>query len=250
MENDIYSFALKETLNEIRNICPDVKNTFIFRENGEIVAEDKDIEEKTITQVLNSFNGVLEKAESIGNINKVMVECTKGRVEISHINEDFYLVTVTSGKADVKYVSTVTHVLVPTVLKILEKIHPTPLNNQEEPTVTIEEEEIKENQGQPEIPASDELTSRLIVEHLGGLLAPSDTVRIDEETISKWENLCGEKIETVIVEAFNGKTVTCKVKPIKDSKYKGKGMIQVPKAIQRTLEIGKGELVKVKPSIK
>jgi len=37
MDNEVYSFALKNTLNEIQNICPDIKNSFMFKEDGEIV---------------------------------------------------------------------------------------------------------------------------------------------------------------------------------------------------------------------
>jgi hypothetical protein len=37
------------------------------------------------------------------------------------------MVTVTTQKADKKYVNTVTRVLVPTILKLIEKIRPAPL---------------------------------------------------------------------------------------------------------------------------
>lgn len=92
--------------------------------------------------------------------------------------------------------------------------------------------------------------NQLIVENLGGLLVPSDTVRIDSAILSQWESLYQDiKIEEVEIETFGGKTVRCKVKPIKDSKYEGKGIIQIPEKLQITLEIKKGELVKAKPII-
>jgi hypothetical protein len=90
--------------------------------------------------------------------------------------------------------------------------------------------------------------TQLIVENLGGLLVPSDTVRIDSELLSEWENTFdGKPVELVDIETFDGKTLRCKVKPIKDSKYNGKGVVQMPEKVQLTLEIKKGELVRVKP---
>jgi hypothetical protein len=92
--------------------------------------------------------------------------------------------------------------------------------------------------------------NQLIVENLGGLLVPSDTVRIDSEMLSQWAELSEDtKIEKVEVETFDGKTTRCKVKPIKDSKYKGKGIIRTPEKIRLNLEVKKGELVRVKPVV-
>jgi hypothetical protein len=182
---------------------------------------------------------------------------------------DLYLVTVTSRKADMNYVNTVTHVLIPTILRLLEKINPAPLKSktppleieteipvteelEEQEETSVEEpltEETKENLETetllPELPVN-----QLIVEDLGGLLVPSDTVRIDSDLLSQWEELSEDtKIEKVEVETFDGKTTQCKVKPIKDSKYKGKGIIRTPEKIQLNLEVKKGELVRVKPIV-
>jgi len=268
VDNDVYSFALKNALNEIQNICPDIKNSFMFKEDGEIVAGDENTPEKAVVHVIDSFNGILEKAESIGGVEGIILEGSKGRVNISYMN-DLYLVTVTSKKADMNYVNTVTRVLIPTILRLLEKIHPAPLKSKtaplevkteipvtEEPEEQVEtpfEENLKEERREnlenetllPEPPVN-----QLIIEDLGGLLVPSDTVRIDSETLSQWEEFSdGTKIEEVEVETFDGKTTRCKVKPIKDSKYKGKGIVRMPERIQLDLEIKKGELVRVKPVV-
>lgn len=90
---------------------------------------------------------------------------------------------------------------------------------------------------------------QLMVEDLRGLFIPSDTVRIDSETLLEWEKASGKSVELVDIETFSGKTLTCKVKPIKDPKYFGKGVVQMPDKVQEALETKKGELVKVKPSI-
>ncbi|MDI6805126.1 MAG: hypothetical protein QMD20_00500 [Candidatus Bathyarchaeia archaeon] len=248
MNNEVYAFALKNTLNEIRNVCPDITHTFMFTEDGEILAADENTHEKTIIQVIDAFDGILEKAEKIGGVEGITLEGSKGRVNVSCI-KDIYFATVTSRKADINYVNTVTRVLIPTVLKLLEKIYPTPLKNTPPPP-KIEPEKTEKPPIEPEPLLSELPVNQLIVENLGGLLVPSDTVRIDNEILSQWEKLYEDrKIEEVEIETFNGKTTRCKVKPIKDSKYEGKGVIQMPEKVQLALEIKKGELVRAKPVI-
>jgi hypothetical protein len=272
MDDEVYSYALKNALNEIRNVCPDVTNTFMFREDGEIIAGNEDTPEKTMVRVVDTFDSILEKAETIGGVEGIKLEGTDGRVNVSHMN-DLYLVMVTSRKADVNFVDTVTRILIPTVLKMLEKIHPTssksnlssheieheipivkkfeePMKKLAKQTVIEEPKETVEPQIEPEPSLREPPLNQLIVENLGGLLVPSDTVRIDNEILSQWEELYnGKKIEEVEVETFDGKTARCKVKPIKGSKFEGKGIIQMPEKMQLDLEIRKGQLVRVKPVV-
>ena len=271
MDNEVYSFALKNTLDEIQNICPDIKNSFIFTEDGEIVAGDANTSEKTIVKVIDAFDTIHEKAEAVGDIETITLDSTNGKLSISCINK-LYLATVTSRNADKNYVSTVTRVLVPTIIKLLEKMNLTPTkhdlirpdvkpetprfrpeekpedesaeNEPEEPKQSYEPE-VKPNGLTPEPPVN-----QFIVENIGGLLVPADTIRIDNDLLVQWQGLYEDrKIEEVEIETFGGKSTLCKVKPIKDSKYEGKGIIQIPEKIQNNLEVKKGELVRVKPII-
>lgn len=272
MDNEVYSFALRSALNEVRNICPDIKSSFMFREDGEVVAADESTPERTIVQVVDSLDGVFEKADALGGVEAMCFEGSKGRVNVSSVNSH-YLVTVTSRKADLNLVNTVTRVLIPTVLKLLEKISPmsvksdfsTPNLKPEIPLTkemenpegsTAEEDRVDEPKKilEPEIktetPLPEPPVNQFIVENLGGLLVPSDTARIDNEIILQWNELYPDrKITDVSVETFSGKETRCKVKPIKDSKFEGKGIIQTPDKIQLSLEIKKGELVRVRPVI-
>lgn len=251
MDNEVYSFALKTALNEIQNICPDIKKSFMLEEDGEIIAGGEDTSEKTIKRVGDSFNGIMEKADAIGGVEGIVLEGSKGRVNITGMN-DLYLLTATSRKADMKYVNTVTRVLIPTILKLLEKINPAPLKNMpfKEAEETVVEETESEKALEPEALSPEPPVNQLIIEDLGGLLVPSDTVRIDSEILSQWEDLYDDsEIEKVEVETFGGKTTQCKVKPIKDSKYKEKGIVRMPEKIQQDLEIKKGELVRIKPVV-
>ena len=278
MSNDVYAFALKSTLDEIQSACPDVSNTFIFKD-GKILAKAETTDENTANLTINAFDSITERADTLGDLETVTIQGANGRVNITCMN-DFYLTTVLSKKADEKYVNTLTRVLIPTVIKLVEKIHPTSTDDEtltvnpepaeeeaaEEDTESAEAEENEpaeeetaiteptEEQETPEVAEEPLLpeppVTQLIIEDLGGLLVPSDTVRIDKAVITEWNDLYGDKkIEEVDVETLDGKTTRCKFKPIKDSKRKEKGIIQMPEKIQLTLETTKGELVMVKPVV-
>jgi predicted regulator of Ras-like GTPase activity (Roadblock/LC7/MglB family) len=126
MNDEVYAFALNNTLNEIRHICPDIKHAFAFREDGETIAGDANTPQRTIVRVVDAFDGIIEKADSLDGIEGIVLEGNKGRLIVSCFN-DLYLVTVTSGKADMKLVNTVTRVLVPTILKLVEQFNPASL---------------------------------------------------------------------------------------------------------------------------
>jgi len=264
MDNEVYAFALKNTLDEIRKICPDIKNAFVLTKNRELIARDGDTPEKTITRAVNAFEEMLEKAQAIGGAEDVTIEGINGRLNVSRLDE-IYLVTVTSKQADLNYVNTVTHVIVPTILRLMEKLSPAPLKKNpptpdiepEEPTVERDEEpetEKHEKQLEPKEESETILpetpVNQLIVEDLKGLLAPSDTIRIDSTIIEEWNELYEDRtIEEADIETFGGKSTRCKVKPIKESKLDGQGKIQIPSKVQLTLDVKKGELVRVKPAV-
>ena len=243
MDNEVYAFALKNTLNEIKNICPDLSNIFVFKEDGEILAKDENTDEETIKNTIDAFDAIAERPNAIGGLESITFHGANGRVNIACIN-DFYLTTIVSKEVDEKYVNTLTRVLVPTVLKLVENIHPASIDNDTFTTLKPEPE-VNPEPLLPEPPVN-----QFIVENLGGLLVPSDTVHVDSAVIVQWKNLYADKkIEEVDVETLNGKTTRCKFKPIKGSKYEGKGIIQMPEKIQLTLQTTKGELVIVKPVV-
>jgi len=269
MENDVCSFALRNTLKEITNACPDIQSIFLFKEDGEIISGEENGQEEAAVHTVDALDDILEKAETLGGIQSVILEGAKGTVNVSRMN-DFYLVTVVPEKADMTYITTLINVLLPTVLKLLEKIGPAlnrgslsePENKEsavrpaikpieesaEEAAEKHEEDEASETSREKILPEPQ--VNQFIVENVGGLFASSDTVRIDGDTLSQWTELYEDKkIGEATVETFGGKTARCKLKPIKDSKYEGKGIIQIPEKIQQTLKIRKGELVRAKPII-
>lgn len=267
MENNTYSIAsLKSTLNEITNACPDIQTIFIFKEDGTIIPAKEGAPEEAAVNTVGALDDILKKAETLGGVQNIMLESDKGAVNVAHMN-DFYLVTVAPEGADLKYMNTLAQALVRTVLKLLERINPamkgTHMSEPEEPTiepelkpieVTIEENtEVHGEQATSETSAEKILpvpqVSQFIVDKTEGLFASSDTVRIDNDIISQWAELYEGKIKEVTIETFGGKKVQCKLKPIKGSKHEGKGNIQIPEKIQKSLEIRKGELVRVRPVV-
>ena len=220
MSMDTYAEALKNTLTEIRNICPEINSSFIFTKDGTIVTGDTETADTTIKKTLTSFQSITDKAEIIGGLHNFSVDGDKGKVHISRIN-DMYLATATSRGADENYLRSVTQVIVPTVLKLLESLVPAPLKST-----------------QPQ---------QLIVQTFSGFFA-GDTVQVDPSLLTEWSELFGGKrVNEIEVETFGGETTQCKVKEINDPNLRSKGIIRMPERVCRALEVNKGEPVKIKP---
>ena len=275
MIDELCAFALKNTLNEIKNACPELSNTFILGSNGQIIAKDKNTDEETATRAAEVFNALAEKTEAIDGIETIILQAATGHVNVDRVN-GFYLTTVTSKEGDEKYVNALSRVAIPTVLKLVKKIHsafpeeiddlnfgeqksPKDTRNNkkshdEEATEETDETKNRELMDQENEAAQflpDPPVTQFMIETLGGIRRRrSDTVRIENALILQWKDLFGDKkIREVDVETLDGQTTRCKFKPIKDSKHEGKGIIQVPLKTQLTLQTSKGELVMVKPVI-
>ena len=270
----VYTFALKNTLGEIKNACPNISNTFIFREDAKILAKDETTDEETIIRAAYAFNALAERADTIGGIESATFYGTNNRMNIACIN-DFYLAAVASKETDEKQVNILTRVLVPTVLRLADRIQleskddnsptkkkPKPSDeaaddtqkrdkhSTEEETEAINPESAEESETNPDLCFPEPPVTQFMVEGLDGLLVRSNKVRIDNAVILQWTDLYGDKeITEVDIETLNGQTTRCRFKPIKGSKREGKGILQMPEKIRLTLQTSIGELVTVKPVI-
>jgi len=236
MNRDPYAIALNSALTEIKKAYPDIKNSFIFTKNGTIITGDQETDEKTMNNVLESFENLKEKAKAIGNLKGFHITGKNGKLTLSKI-KDMYLLLATSKNVDKSHIYSITHVIIPTILKTLESFAPTHLQSPS--------------------------TKKLVVDTLR--FFAGDSVQIDVEILKDWtENndprarvkaaLTGEQntqesINQVHIETFGGNAAVCKVKEINDQKLKGKNMIRIPEKLCKTLEINKGDLVKVKPAL-
>jgi hypothetical protein len=186
MSNEVYALALKSTLQEIQNACPDVTSNFIFKD-GEIIAKTKNTEEETATQTINAFNDITERADVIGGLEAVTIQGAEGKVNIAAMN-DFYLTTVSSKEADEKYVNTLTRVLIPIVIKLVEEIQSASeenetITNYDEAPTTVEPE-----------PVEDEVTEEIAYE-------PADEYA-DEAEDTENEQTEEPEIESASIETY------------------------------------------------
>jgi len=146
MNNEVYALALKSTLQEIQNACPDVTSNFIFKD-GKIIAQDKNTNEETTTQTIAPYDAIAERADILGGLETITIQSAEGKVNITTIN-DFHLTTVSSNEADEKYVNTLTRILIPIVIKLVEQIQPASTDNE---TITIDQTEPEEEDTTEEI---------------------------------------------------------------------------------------------------
>jgi hypothetical protein len=289
MENEVYAFVLENTLQEIQNACPEVTSNFIFKD-GKILAKNKKTEQETATQTIEAFDAIAERADPIGDIESITIQSAEGKVNIAAMEDLYLTTVSSKGADEeyvntltrilipivIKLSEKIQpaapdHETVTTEPEFEpeddvdetpeEKLHlneDEPEDNEtenmdqpdEEETALPEPEPAEEPEIDDELLLPEPPVTQLIVENLGGLLVPSDTIRVDQEVISRWSELYGDdKIKEVEVEALNGKTVRCKFKNIKKSKDTGKGIVKMPEKIQLTLETQQGELVTIKPII-
>ena len=119
-----------------------------------------------------------------------------------------------------------------------------------EPLEAHEEETEAEAEFESPEPLIDLPSQQLIVDKFGGFMVRADTVQLDFEILERWSSLLDVKeIREVDVETFNGKTTRCKAKVISDDKFEGRGLIRIPEKICETIELRRGELVRVKPVV-
>jgi len=268
MNDELYAFALRNTLTEIKSACPDVSHTFIFGDDGKILVQDEETNESTVARAAETIKELQKKADTIGGLESATFYGDNNRVNVFRIN-DLYLAMIGSKEIDEKQSFMFARIAVPSILRITEKISNFQEENfiekpglpetknadaiedtsiQEEEFTVVEAEPLDETEHEPLLP--DPPVTQFMVENLFGLLVAPDTVRIDRAVIQQWTDLYGDKeITEVDLETLNGQTTRCKFKPVKDSKREGKGIIQLPQKVKETLQTSKGELVMVKPVI-
>ena len=247
MDRDPYAIALGNAVTEIKRAYPEIKNSFIFTKNEEAITGDTETDQKAINSIRESFQNIKEKSKVIGNLKGFQVSGKKGKLIVSSI-EDMYLVLATSENVDPTHIYSITHVIIPTIIKTFKTLE-TPTSSTPSTSTHLQ------------TPPS---TKKLVVETLGGFFA-GDSVQIDIDVLKSWtlnddprarvkaaitgEQVTQKTVDKVKIETFGGNSTLCKVKEINDKKLKGKNKIRIPEKLCKTLEIKNGDLVKVQPMV-
>jgi hypothetical protein len=255
--------VLQTIIGEFKNISPEITNAFIFKADGEIVASDGETVDEQQKNLVTTINGISSKAEFIGSIKRLTLQGADRQLSISCMNNR-YLATVFSRETDEKIITSLTCVLVPAIMGLVDELSESGLQKVVEPEDNpIEEEILPTPEPLPEESITEEPTNfssdtllpeppvtQFMIEKIGGLLVAPDTVRVNSEVIAKWTDLYGDKkITEIHIETLEGKTITCKFKAVKEANSNSQGVIQIPERILQSLQTSKGNLVIVKPVI-
>ncbi len=258
---------LQTVLGEFRNISPELTKVLVFKKNGEILAANEDkIAPERAKKLADAYDEIANQAAIIGGMENLTIQGVSSQLDIT-ATDNRYMATVSSRAADQKMVKALTCVIVPTIIRLLDQVSPSTIDNQ---TSDVEESEVKLKEETIQPPEESTITEQLtdappappeqvfpkppvnqfMVQKIGGLLVASDMVRVDADVVAKWSDLYGDReILLVNVETLEGKSVMCKFKTIRESEGKAKGVIQIPERILQSLRTGEGKLVMVKPVI-
>ncbi len=271
MSSEECVLAIQNILNEVRNVCPQVLNVFIFKPDRTVVAKDRDADEVAIGLTVDALSLLVKYSKVGGGLESFTVNGANYRTTVRRIN-NFYFVAVASGMVNEKILDGLTQGVVLTVLKLVELIQPELgfiptefLEDFKVETVQVDSEgrEVEQaaaGSAAAEVTADsdsflDSIVSHMIVENtngIGRLLGSQDTARLDPLVIDRWLAICGERgiAQVEVQETQTGKKILCKLKPIKDAAFDGTGIIMLPEKIQSVLQARRGTLVLVKPIIK
>jgi len=255
MSNDACTVALRNGLDEIRNVCPGISTIFVFRENGEMIVNDENTSQANSSEAQEAFRLLADKAKVLGGVESITVQGTQARINIARF-DDFCATNVSSNEADEKTVTNLTRIMIPAMLKMVKHVS-SAQQTEFQPKETLSELEPQFSFGakpEQEMPTPQPEAAEFTVENLNvfaGLQSDPDSVQIDNGLLAQWYEMFGsENIAKVKLESpVTGKQAICKFAPFKDSKYDNKGIIQVPKKIQDELVTHKGAHVLVTPIV-
>jgi len=249
------SESIQTVLNEFKTLCPDISSAAAFKANGETLAStDTATPERTQT-ILECLNS-LTHAQCIGGVKNLTIQDVTAQLTITAVS-DVYLATLSRRVTNDKAVKSLTRIVAPTVISLALGVTPsaqTATAEVEQPKTdapstpeTFAEFAIKAKAFQEQF-QSAATPNQLMVEKQSGFMVANDTVRVDIEILQNWQDTLNKPLSSVVVETLEGKTVTCKVKPIKDGKANSHGVVFVPEKLIQALDTEQGKLVMVKPA--
>ena len=217
----VYSLALKTTINEIRNISPEISCAFVFKPD-EIIAYDDNSNPETVQSTLQVFNEMTNSLDSVGGLDNMVIQGSNGRVSFMQCVNGFYLATVSSNMINEKTLYMLNRVLVPAVIKIVSEITPqgdaqidletiqpeVEESTQEQPVESVNSESVEmQEQESLELVLTKPPVHQFMAEKSTGIFQ-SDTVRVDGDVVAGWNKLFeGKMIDHVIIETLKFKII-------------------------------------------
>jgi len=157
MNEEVYAVALKSALTEIKNICPDISKSFILMNNGTLITAEEQSIDPILKRAVSSLQDLTEAAASIGGLDDLLIDGENGKVYVSRVN-DMYFATALPKKTDLTHLRTITGVILPTIIKVLDSISfeaappPTPLK----PSPRFQPASLKSMPSMPPEPIAEE----------------------------------------------------------------------------------------------
>jgi predicted regulator of Ras-like GTPase activity (Roadblock/LC7/MglB family) len=119
MNEEAYATALKTALAEIKNVCPDLNSAYILLNNGKVISNDDNAIDPTVEKAMNTLQELTDKSLNLGGLSDLVIDGDKGKIYVSQVNGT-YSVMALSKRADLTFLRTITNIVFPTVLKVLE----------------------------------------------------------------------------------------------------------------------------------
>jgi predicted regulator of Ras-like GTPase activity (Roadblock/LC7/MglB family) len=112
--------VLQTVVDEYSNLSPQTTNVFIFRKHGETIAANQATTEDQTKPAIANFADLAAKTELIGNLESLTINGVSEQLIISTI-DDLYLATVSSKKANLKTLRSLSQVLIPTIVRLIDQ---------------------------------------------------------------------------------------------------------------------------------
>lgn len=211
MNEEVHATAFKTALAEIKNVCPDVNSAYILLDNGKVVSNDDQVIDSNVEKAMNTLQELTEKGSSLGGLSDLVIDGDKGKVYVSQVNGT-YSVMALSKRADLNFLRTVTNIVFPTVLKVLEGINSeTVLSPPFKSTPIVPERPLIPAPLEPETEEEEKVEET--VEETQELEAPEERVKSkfshlaeedEEEATEEAETVLELPSQQLIVDKFGG----------------------------------------------
>ncbi len=118
---EAYSNPLQTIIEEIKNISPETTNALIFKNNGQTIANTQIITENQTKEFITNFASIAVQAETIGGIENFTIQAADNQLNIFAV-DDCFLATVSSRTAKQEILKSLTQVVVPTIVKLVNQV--------------------------------------------------------------------------------------------------------------------------------